>query len=63
MWKDPVVEEVRKARDDHAAYFNYDLQAIYRAFKEEEANSGRSFIRLSPKLIEKKKNHPLELKI
>ncbi|MFZ1640412.1 MAG: hypothetical protein WAV07_03035 [Candidatus Contendobacter sp.] len=52
MWKDPILEEVRKARDDHAARFNYDLQLIYRALKEEEVKSGRGFIRLSPKRIE-----------
>ena len=33
MWEDPIVEEVRKARDAHAAKFNYDLQAIYRDLK------------------------------
>ena len=33
MWEDPVVEEVRKIRDVHAAYLNYDLQAIFRVLK------------------------------
>lgn len=28
MWKDPIVEEVRKIRQEHAAKFNYDLKAI-----------------------------------
>jgi len=46
MWKDPVVEEVRKVRDAHAAQFNYELRAIYRALKNEEAGSGRKFVRL-----------------
>lgn len=54
MWEDPVVEEVRKARDAHAAQFNYDLRAIYRALKEEEAQSGRKFVKLPPKRIETK---------
>ena len=27
-WKDPIVEEVRKVREEHAAKFNYDLVAI-----------------------------------
>ncbi len=47
MWEDPVVEAVRKVRDAHAAEFDYDLQAIYRAIKKEEAQSGLSFVRLA----------------
>lgn len=54
MWEDPIVEEVRKVRDAHAAQFNYDLQSIYRALKQEEAESGRKFMKLSPRHIETK---------
>ena len=25
MWEDPIVEEVRKIREEHAARFGYDL--------------------------------------
>lgn len=53
MWEDPIVEEVRKVRDAHAAQFNYDLRAIYQALKQEEAESGRKFVKLSPKRVEK----------
>lgn len=28
MWKDEIVEEVRRARDEYAAGFNYDIAAI-----------------------------------
>ena len=35
-WSDPIVDEVRKARDAYAARFNYDLRAIYRDLKEQE---------------------------
>ncbi len=28
MWKDPIIEEVRRVRDEHAKRFNYDLDAI-----------------------------------
>jgi hypothetical protein len=59
MWEDPVVEAVREVRDGHAAQFDYDLQAIYRALKEEEAQSGHKFVRLPPKRIETAKTgHP-----
>jgi hypothetical protein len=40
-WEDPIVEEVRKARDAYAKRFNYDLDAIYRDLKEKERQSGR----------------------
>lgn len=40
-WEDPIVEEVRKARDAYAKRFNYDLDAIYRDLKERERRSGR----------------------
>ncbi len=54
MRQDPIVEEVRAARDAHAAQFNYDLGAIYRALKKEETESGRNFVKLPPKRIEAK---------
>jgi len=44
MWEDPIVNEVRKVREEHATRFNYDLQAIYRDLKEQEKNSGRTFV-------------------
>ena len=36
MAKDPIVEEVRRIRDEYAARFDYDLGAIYRDLKERE---------------------------
>ncbi|MFC1713631.1 hypothetical protein ACFL6S_08185 [Candidatus Poribacteria bacterium] len=44
MWRDPIVEEIRKAREAHAARFNYDLKAIYRDLKQQQKNSGRTFV-------------------
>jgi len=41
VWQDPIVEEVRKARDAYAKQFNYDLDAIYRDLKAKERQSGR----------------------
>ena len=40
-WEDPIVEEVRKARDAYAKRFNYDLDAIYRDLKQKEQRGGR----------------------
>ncbi|MBM4035847.1 MAG: hypothetical protein FJ291_29260 [Planctomycetes bacterium] len=49
MWKDPIVEEVRRVRDAHAARFNYDLRAIYEDYKARERASGRQYVCLPPK--------------
>ena len=43
-WSDPIVDEVRRARDAYAARFNYDLRAIYRDLKEQEKRSGRQIV-------------------
>ena len=43
-WQDPIVEEVRKARDAYAKQFNYDLDAIYRDLKAKEGQSGRRVV-------------------
>ena len=49
MWEDPIVAEVRKIREVHAAKFNYDLLAIYRDLKEQEKRSGRTFFSYPPR--------------
>jgi len=41
---DPIVDEVRRIRDAHAARFNYDLDAIFRDIKEREKKSGLRFV-------------------
>jgi hypothetical protein len=41
---DPIVDEVRRVRDLHAASFNYDLDAIFRDIKQQEKKSGRKFV-------------------
>jgi hypothetical protein len=41
---DPIVEEVRRIRDAHAAKFNYDPKAIFQDIKEQEKRSGRTYV-------------------
>ena len=48
-WKNPIVEEVRKVREAHAAKFNYDLDAICRDLKKQEKKGGRKVVTLPPK--------------
>ena len=49
---DPIVEEVRRVREEYAARFNYDLDAIFRDIKEQEKKSGRKFVSFPPRRIE-----------
>jgi hypothetical protein len=49
MWEDPIVEEVRRIRQEHAAKFDYDLRRIYEDLKEQEKQSGRRFVTLPPR--------------
>ena len=51
MWEDPIVTEVRRIRQEHAARFGYDLRKIYREIKEQELQSGRNFVSYSPRRV------------
>lgn len=48
---DPIVDEVRRVRDAHAAVFNYDLDAIFRDIKEQEKKSGLKFVSYPPRRV------------
>lgn len=52
MWKDPIVEEVRGHREAHAAKFNYDLAAICRDLRRQQANSDRKIVSLPAKRVQ-----------
>ena len=49
MWTDEIVEETRQAREQYAAQFNYDLEAIYRDLKKHEEQSPEKFVSLPSK--------------
>ena len=49
--RNPILEEVRSARDAIAKEFNYDIERIGRAMQERQANSDRPIVRLPPKRI------------
>ena len=40
----PIVDEVRRERDSHAARFNYVLDAIFQDIKDQERKSGHKFV-------------------
>ena len=49
MWKDTIVEEVRKTRERHAAKFGYDLNAIYLDLKKQEKRNRLKVVSLPDK--------------
>jgi len=51
MWKDPVVEEVRAIRDEYARQFDYDIEAICRDLRAQEAHCGHVVVSLPPKRV------------
>lgn len=48
---DPIVAEVRKVREEHAAKFNHDLEAIYRDLLEQQSKSDRPVVSFPPKAL------------
>ena len=49
MWQDPIVEEIRRIRDEHAKKFNYDLHAICEDFRKRQLLSGRTVVSRPPR--------------
>lgn len=46
---DPIVQEVRRIRDAHAAAFNFDLHAICEDLRKREESCGHPLVSLQPK--------------
>jgi len=53
MNDDLIVQEVRKARDEYAKKFNYDLDAICKNLQEKQEQPGRQVVSFPPKRLEK----------
>ena len=51
LWKDPIVEEVRQARQAHAKKFGNDLDAIARDLKRTVRSSACSCHSVIPRLL------------
>jgi hypothetical protein len=49
--EDSIVEEVRKSREEHAARFNYDVDAIFEDLKRLEREYGSAVVSMEPKRI------------
>ena len=49
MYKDEIVEAVRRAREEHAAAHDHDLRRIFLALRRDQAASGREVVALPPR--------------
>lgn len=45
----PIVEEVRRIRNEYAKQFNYDLDAVCRDLRQKQERSGRKTVSFPPK--------------
>ena len=52
MWNDPIVEETRKIRDEIAARFNYDVEALGRYYQAQEIKEHRIVVKRPAKTEE-----------
>lgn len=50
--EDPILAEVRQIREEHAAQFDYDLDAIFADYKRLEAESMRKHVSFGPRRTE-----------
>ena len=51
---DPIVEEIRKYREQYAAKFNYDLAAICKDLRERQATCGREVVSRAPRRVRRR---------
>jgi hypothetical protein len=49
MSRDPIVEAVRKVREDQAAKYDFDVRAILAASKKRPSRSRHKVVSLAPK--------------
>jgi len=47
-WDDPIVSEVRKAREAIFAAADYDLERLSRRLRQEQSDSGRQVVPRAP---------------
>lgn len=58
--RDPIVEEVRRLRDEHSRSFGYDFDAICDAYERQQVRAGDRLVRLGPKLLADRSTRSLD---
>ena len=51
MRRDPIVEEIRKIREEHAARFNYNVRAIVEDARRRQQEGTHQVVSLPPRRI------------
>jgi len=47
--QDPIVDEIRRIRQEYARRFNFDLDTIFQDLKEKERSCRRTIVRRQPR--------------
>jgi hypothetical protein len=55
MFEDPIVEEVRRVRQEYARRFNYDLHAIAADLRKQEQEHPERLVSFLPKSTRKRR--------
>jgi hypothetical protein len=54
MTKDPIIEETRALREQYAAQFNQDREALFNDILRRQSESGRKLVTLPPRRPKRK---------
>lgn len=49
MWQDPIIKETRELRNQYAAQFKHDLDAIFQDIKTRQEKSTRKQVSFPPR--------------
>ena len=61
MWQDPIVEEIHKIREELAAKFQYDVQALGKFFQAQQATEHRVVVTRAPRRVPLAAHSPLPM--
>jgi|SaaInl8_200m_RNA_FD_contig_51_210186_length_719_multi_4_in_0_out_0_1 hypothetical protein len=51
MWKDPIIEEIHKYRDNYSKQFNYDLKKICEDIQQRQGQNNRPVVIPTPRPV------------
>jgi hypothetical protein len=49
MWRDPIVDETRKRREEYAAKFRHDADAIFEDIRQRQRQAGMQTVSFPPR--------------
>ncbi len=56
MWQDPIVKETRELREQYAAQFKHDIDAIFQDIRKRQEKSERKKVAFPPRRLKSGKN-------